>query len=139
MPLRRRIVLGLLVAGAAILIGAAFFLYEPIVHELRYAALLRDIRRRDAVREAEAAWNRGDQRFMGTYGLGMSFPGVPDDADLRQQHGVNPIKGTTDYLVGDTQAEFQCAATEFASRYNHEILARIEHTPTRKAGSSEGH
>lgn len=136
---RRRIVLVLLVAGAAILIAAAFFLYEPIAHELHYSALLRDIRSRDAVREAEAAWSRGDQRFMGIYGLGMSFPGVPNDADLRERHGVNPIQGTSDCLVGDTQGEFQHLAYEFASRYNHEILARIEHTPTRKAGSSEGH
>jgi|ERR1041384_3392510 hypothetical protein len=136
---RRRIVLVLFVAGAAILIAAGFFLYEPIAHQVHYSALSRDIRRRDAVQEAEAAWNRGDQRFMGIYGLGMRYPGVPDNANLREKHGVNPIQGTSDCLVGDTQCEFQHLAEEFASRYNREILARIERTPTLKTGSPERH
>lgn len=121
---RRRLVLSLIVAGAATLIAAAFFLHKPIAHEWRYASLLHDLRKRDPVREAEAAWKRGDPRFIGIFGFGLSCPDVPED--LPEKYGVNPIQGTSDCLVGDRQAEFQVAAHEFASRYNREMLAQIQ-------------
>lgn len=106
---------------------------------MRYAALLRAIRSRDAIREAEAAWSRGDARFIGIYGIGLSCPGVLEESGLREKYGVNSIQGTSDNLIGDTQLAFQNAAYEFATRYNREILARIQNTPKLKASSSKEH
>jgi hypothetical protein len=136
-------VISLLTVGGAILIAAAVLFYEPICNEVHYGLEIRELRRHDPVREAEVAWNRGDFRFMGIYGVGLSCPGVPDqDHVLIEKHGVNPIQGTSDcfmYFIWHNQSEFQSIACDFATRYNREILARAPRPPSPQAQPRDEH
>jgi len=133
MHIRRRLPWILSLIGAALLILAIVCFYEPIKHEFHYAALIREIQGRNPIQEAEAALNRGDSRFMAIRGIGYSYPEVPDDRKLVEKHGVIPIEGTSDCLIGETQTKFQYLAWQFASQYNREILARLQHPPLEKA------
>ena len=133
MQICRRLPWILSLIGATVLVLAAVFLYGPIKHEIRYAKLIRQIQSRKPIQEAEAAWNRGDSRFMAIRGIGFTYPEVPDDRKLVEKHGVIPIEGTSDCLIGETQTKFQYLAWQFASQYNREILARLQHPPLEKA------
>jgi hypothetical protein len=133
MQFRRRWPWILSLIGATVLVLATVFFYGPIKHEIRYTALIREIQGRNPIQEAEAAWKRGDSRFMAIRGLGFSYPEVPDDRGLIEKHGRIPIEGTSDCLIGERQSKFQYLAWQFASQYNREILARLQQPPLEKA------
>ena len=82
------------------------------------------IRRRNAVREAEAAARHRDFRLIGVVGVGLFFPGVPGGGRLAQQIGVREIIGADDFTNRYTGL-YQSAAYQFALTYNQLILKKL--------------
>jgi hypothetical protein len=91
----------------------------------------------DAAGDASRAWENGDRRLMGAYGIGLFAPGVPEDVGwfYERKFGVNGIRGTSDCLTSGGDARFNAAARDYAGRYNQEILRRIQGTPSLPAES----
>ncbi len=66
----------------------------------------------DPAREAQLAFNQGDERLMGLNGVHPVFPGVPGDyLDLERRFGIRATEGTTS--VSET----------YAAAYNRKMLA----------------
>jgi hypothetical protein len=98
-----------------------------------YSTYLREYRAKDPVRDASASWEAGNHRLKGVHGVGLSAPGVPCEWYYVKRYGIEGIRGTSDCITCSEQAEFQHVASEYARRYNAEILRRINITPSPKA------
>ncbi len=65
----------------------------------------------DPAREAQLAFNHGDERLMALNGVHPAFPGVPGDwLDLQRRFGVRPTEGTTS------------GSETYAAAYNRKML-----------------
>ena len=89
----------------------------------------------DARQDATRAWEGGDRRLMGAYGIGLVTPGIPENDGwyFQSKFGVNPIPRTSDCLSSTGMARFDRAAKDYARRYNQELFRRIHGTPTPQA------
>jgi len=66
----------------------------------------------------------GDRRLIGLYGYALYCPGITNlTPDEIQQHGVRPIKGTSDCIMGAEHQRLTQSATDYATRYNKALLA----------------
>lgn len=65
----------------------------------------------DPEREAQLAFNKGDERLMGLNSVRPVFPGVPGDwLQLQRRFGIRPTEGTTS------------ASEAYAAAYNRKML-----------------
>ncbi len=80
----------------------------------------------------ERAWAAKDKRFIAIKGAGSYFPAVPESRvlELVNQHGENPIKGTTDVLEFPEQEELGRLAMRYATAYNELLLAKLDEQST---------
>ena len=67
----------------------------------------------------------GDHRVLAVQGYGISFPGLPDDAQLRiaDSDKFRTIQGTTDFVVGEKHRALILMAHRYAERYNAYLWA----------------
>jgi len=67
----------------------------------------------------------GDNRVLAVQGYGISFPGLPDDAQLSiaDSDKFRIIQGTTDFVVGEKHRELIRMAHRYAERYNLYLFA----------------
>ena len=67
----------------------------------------------------------GDHRVLAVQGYGISFPGLPNDAQLSiaDSDKFRLIQGTTDFVVGEKHRELIHIAHRYAERYNSYVLA----------------
>jgi hypothetical protein len=88
---------------------------------------LDQLQEKDPVAEADSNFRAGDRRLRGVRGVGIFFPGLPDElvVKLVPQLGYRMIEPTSDAIADDSCAEFQSAAVDFAEAYNKVIVSRL--------------
>jgi hypothetical protein len=70
---------------------------------------------------------KGDLRFMCVCGYGCYSPGLKrDDIPLETKYGQNCIEGTSDVIESDEHESLINTATEYAERYNAELLKKLK-------------
>ena len=89
--------------------------------EQRYAHLLTQLQRRNAVQEARTAIARGDYHVMGYYAgrAGLKIPGMKASQNrcaVQQQDGMGDI------LYGDNHLSYRVALRRFANQFNQVML-----------------
>jgi hypothetical protein len=104
---------------AALAIGIVIRVTEPPIPES-----LRRMERADPVIDLKAAIATGDHRFIGIFGIGLSTPGAP--RELAKKYGVNPIKGTSDCIIGHEMGRLQSLAIKYAETYNKMLLEHLQ-------------
>lgn len=71
----------------------------------------------DPLEDHEAAIKRKDYRFLGIYGAKLITPGVEIEC-INWETDVNPIKGTSDAIIGYEHDKLISIATAYARNYN---------------------
>ena len=104
---------------AAALIGIVFRMTEPHIPES-----LRRMEGADPVADFKAAILKGDHRFIGVYGIGLDAPGAP--REFTKKHGINPIRGTSDCIIGSEMGRLQNLAQKYAETYNKMLLEHLQ-------------
>ena len=89
--------------------------------EQRYARLLTQLQRRNAVQEARAAITHGDYHVMGYYAGrgGLKIPGMNASQNrcvVQQQDGMGDI------LYGDNHLSYRVALRRFSNQFNQVML-----------------
>lgn len=77
------------------------------------------------VDDADAAYRRGDKRFIGLLGNSVVIPGVQTNKETDaavEKRGVKVVCGTTDYTRTELQTKICEAAAVYASKYNQRLL-----------------
>lgn len=83
---------------------------------------------RDPVKDADAAYRRGDKRFVGIRANSIVIPGVAMTKELDaavQKNGTKIVCGTTDYSQTELQSEICEKAAVYASHYNRRLLENL--------------
>lgn len=86
-----------------------------------WAELLR-IDQADPLADLQAAIRTNDFRFLGTYGVGFSTPGI---ANLPPLTNINPIKGTSDAFESEEHLRLILEATKYAEIYNRALKSYL--------------
>jgi hypothetical protein len=76
-------------------------------------------------KDFEKAVKIGDFRFIGIYGYRLAVPGV-DIKCLDVRKDVNPIKGTTDAVLGYEHSKLIAIAGAYANYYNFRMRIYLE-------------
>lgn len=123
---RMRTAIGVVTAVAALLVMALWY-PRGGPNDGRYAAEIRALESADVATEVGKAVATGDRRFVGLFGDGLYFPGVPDarviEIQNRQQYRVLP--DTTDCFESKEHERLQRASERYAEKYNRALLAKI--------------
>lgn len=117
------------ITGILVLGAASLWILPHYLREREFDRLAETFRASDPIADAQRAIVEGDFRFKATYGLGLVIPGVqgPRSADyFGDTYGVNPIKGTSDNIVGNAQMRFENAVCAYASAYNAELIRHLQ-------------
>ena len=77
----------------------------------------------DPERDVPAELNRGEKRFLGTYGLPSDAPGV--DKATADQYGIRFIDGTGCAIYGREHERLDNLANDYARRYNVLLLRKL--------------
>jgi len=81
-------------------------------------------------KDFETARRKGDLRFVGMMGYGLSVPGVPDyEKTYAKSVGVKIIPGTTDAITSQKQSQLEEAVRLYAKRYNQLLLQYLAKHP----------
>ncbi|MDQ3441368.1 MAG: hypothetical protein M3478_13570 [Planctomycetota bacterium] len=84
----------------------------------------------DPARALDAAWRRGEKRFLGVRGFSLSVPGAEaptgelDELVFKKQ-GVRVIEGTTDFYMDEKHKRLIDGAVGYAERYNTLLLRKL--------------
>jgi Leucine-rich repeat (LRR) protein len=124
------------IIGGACLLIALLVWYLVIGKGLPYSTYTREYKSKDPIQDASKAWDSGDRRFKGIYGVGLDAPGVPCEWYYVSRNGMDGIRGTSDCRTCSEQGEFQHVAYEYAKRYNAEVLLRLGASPSEKAAAT---
>ena len=68
----------------------------------------------------EKAIRKKDYRFMGVYGYSLTTPGI-DIKCLNYDKDINPIKGTSDAVLGYEHAKLIAIAVTYSKHYNFKM------------------
>jgi hypothetical protein len=110
-------IVAMVVTGIAI--GVVIRMNQPNIPES-----LRRMERADPVADFKAALAKGDHRFVGIFGIGLSTPGAP--RDFAEKYGVNPIRGTSDCTIGHEMGRLQSLAEKYAETYNTLLFEHLQ-------------
>ena len=96
----------------------------------RRAVVLRELARLQTAapeQDFATAWANQNTKFIGVYGFTLTLPGVPENRKpaLIDKYGVNPVKGTGDYIEFPQTARLNAVATKYATRYNQLLLRKL--------------
>lgn len=77
----------------------------------------------DAKKDAEAAFNNNDLRFISIMGYA---PGIDGEYSIIEEYGTFSMPDTGDLIVSQKHGEFQEVARDYAARYNKAMLSLIK-------------
>jgi len=86
------------------------------------AAQLVALQQANPAADARRAYGDGDQRLAAFAGIGLSTPGLQGRSVQVPRLGVKIILGTGDSISAEIDEALNSAATEYAIKYNAEIL-----------------
>lgn len=74
--------------------------------------------------DAKKAIKEKDFRLMAVYGYALEIPGVDPKygIEYKKIYGINPIEGTSDFLISKEHMRLSKLAHEYAAKYNKAVL-----------------
>jgi hypothetical protein len=86
--------------------------------------LLRWVETADPVADAKKAAASNDFRLLAVHGYTWTIPGVSEDKKFEYEgkYGLRMIEGTSDVVMGPEHERLIRAATQYAKRYNSQVL-----------------
>lgn len=97
--------------------------------EVEMAVKLKALKSADVAAELDAALKRGDRRFLDLTGFG-AVPGVENwSPRLEKKYGVMVVGSGGAMIVEDGQKEYEQALSDYASRYNRLLFAKLDEKP----------
>ena len=80
----------------------------------------------DPVKDMDAAFRKGDYRFVGLYRFTTYVPGLHEDCGERVKNkDVRFIEGTSDAILGNEHAKLISIAEAYAKQYNMALYMRL--------------
>jgi len=110
----------------SLLVGGGLWYWKRYV--LNISAELERMDSTDANVDVNDAWGRGDFRFLGIYGIGLTVPGV-DEAHW-EKYGVNRLRFTSDFSRSGEESRLLRKTKDYAAEYNRLLLKKIMSTET---------
>jgi hypothetical protein len=86
---------------------------------------------KDAVEAADRAVKAGDLRLIAVNDYSRRTPGT-NDPRLRQKHGIIVLEETSDTPADHSCQTYQKVATDYAEKYNQQVLMRASRKPEDK-------
>jgi hypothetical protein len=93
---------------------------------VRLLATLSKLNLTNPVADLDMDLSRGNRRFIGIAHHGCTEPGLADgDREISNRLRTDCLDGTSEVIEGDLQRAMTDAATDYAAKYNTELIRRM--------------